>query len=375
MPAGPHLTRWPSITPAALEEATTNAGLGLDHPNEEQPLALLRYDFPDRGETIGSMASLVVGDRRVFGRLKATNIPDWTFDVRYADVTSSRFESGLLNTKLHLEVAGRRLTFPIWGTQLRDLFLGVQRLAPADRWAPPPPPAPHEGDPTGALAAFSRAISGDARVGALLRVIHEGSRGGVVADGAARVAQVELLDRQLRLARGMNQGWWLTTLSPSVLESLLVELLGAPLQRWDEPGGAGLDLPLSGRSGSSFASSVVGVALLATVGVGWVTLPRGPAPRLLRAQIVGRPWGSGLSLQASSGGAFAALSSFAPELTRAISSALARVEPRALLTETLLGPAEHASQLLSVPREALEQRVAALLGPGDLSAFFPLARR
>jgi hypothetical protein len=222
-------------------------------------------------------------------------------------------------------------------------------------------------------------LSGDPRIHLILRLVYDAhKRGQIPADaGVDFVSRVELTDRGLRMGRGMRQGTWLSVLPRSALSTALSALLGEPSGRWAGGAGDTYDFPVGSGSatGKAVASSAVGLALLATVGVGWVSVPRGPGLRTARAMVNDFPCGSGFTLLGSTGGPFQPLSVTSASFLGSIHEALLRMETRFLLLECAFGRDRPPEQLFAIPRAQVEARVASLVGPTDLSTFYPPPKR
>lgn len=111
--------------------------------------------------------------------------------------------------------------------------------------------------------------------------------------------------------------------------------------------------------------------MFATLGVGWISTSHGHRLATVRAQTADAPVGSAYQLLGTSGGQFLPLSMHWWRTVDAISQALFRLESRYLLGLVLYGPDRSPTDLLSVPREALQAGVAALVGPTDVTPFYP----
>jgi hypothetical protein len=208
-----------------------------------------------------------------------------------------------------------------------------------------------------------------------LRALFEAHRRGTVdpADAAALVPQMVQLAKAVRFGRGGSAQGWRTVLPGPVLQAGLRAALGAPMAIHPAPGGVIADFGIGGGSGAgaAVASSIVGLAMLATVGAGWVTTSHGQRLATLRVHTTDLPDGAAFQLYGSSGGPWMSLSLHWWRTVDAINQSLLRMEARYLLARALFGPGQPPEGLLTMPRDVLEPRVTQLVGPTDLSEFYP----
>ena len=113
------------------------------------------------------------------------------------------------------------------------------------------------------------------------------------------------------------------------------------------------------------ASNVVGLAMLAVVGIGWVG-GGGNRTQQVFARIYEAPVGSYFSLTDASGRSVAEPE---PKLYGALSSAFADAAADTLLRRVLFGWNQPPHALHALPVATVEQRVVALLGRGDAGVF------
>jgi hypothetical protein len=253
----------------------------------------------------------------------------------------------------------------------------VATVAPADRTfgpLPPLPTAPH--DPVGAWGAAQAVGAPDPRTWVPLRALFEAHRRGqldTAEAGTLAPAMVELA-RSIRYGRGAGPAGWRTALPARVFGYALRGVLGAPATVQPAPGGGTVTefaVGAGSGKGGAIASSVVGLALLATVGVGWVATSHGHRLAAIRVQVVEAPdGGTAFQLLGSTGAGWQPLSVHWWRAVDAIHQALFRMEARYLLGRVLMAGTQPPEQLLAVPREVLERRAAPLVGPLDLSVCY-----
>ncbi len=263
----------PQLPLDEMHVAVARYGVGMDYPAGEEPLAFLKHDFPSRGERQGAFVSYVVTDRRLFGRVEASNEPRAFPNVPFAHVTNVRLDAGLLSSSLFVDLGGTTQKVPVYGKKLYPFFMGLGYVPPHARSFPPlAPPVPTPEDPTGAWGELQRVRSGDPRAFVPLRVLFDAHKRGVVSleEAAVLVDRMRLLARGLQWGRGMNQQHWLSTLSRPHLAMVSRILLGEPYAHYPTQGAETVDFALgaSGARASAAASTAVGLAMLAVVGVG-----------------------------------------------------------------------------------------------------------
>jgi hypothetical protein len=358
----------PNISPAALHRAMARYGTGPDYPNGEQVLAFLNEDLPG-----GFQASYVVTDRRLIGRVHASNVSDSVIDIPFAYMVDLRLESGLLMKKLHVTLSnGRVERISLFVDPLHGLLSGLMQMPPQARAVALTPPQPTAEDPSGAMGSLMMLIARDPRPTVLLRALHEATRRGQIPQHAAvgLAARAVFLDRTIASGRGSRMGYWLSELSRAELALFFQAMFDAPMGNWREPTNETFDFAFNagGGRGPSAASAALGLALFATVGVGWRSQPqaRHADVRVVRAIVTDLPPQGGFGLLGSSGAQFFNLSIPAASVVEGLSEALLGLEARRLIGEIALGP----NDPLNAPIDAVQARIAELLGPGDLSTFY-----
>jgi hypothetical protein len=366
-------THAPGIPWTDLHEGVAHCGLGMDLVAGERPLVALKH----AGE-LGRMhfkVTLFITDRRLFGRDHVGTARDETVDIPFAHVTGCHLEKKTLRDELLVGCAGRSHKVITFAKELLPFFQGLARVPLDYRFFAPAPPASTPDDPTGARAARQRPSSGDSRIDLLLWSIDELARtGGLSHDDAADlVSRAVLLDQELRMGRAMSHGFWLSTLPRRALSQALRHMLGDPIGQYRADGVDTIDFSVANdhRVAKAVASSAVGLAVRAVLGVGWISIPRGEALRGIRVAICDFPCGSGFALSGMTGGPFFPLSRTSPRFVDAIHQAVFRLEAQALLARCTLGAPAAPEQLLSSSPAAVGDRLRQMGCSADLSAFFP----
>jgi hypothetical protein len=330
--------------------------------SDEELLALVDETLSHDGTR-----ALALTDRRLLSNNAAPlNIP-------YGAIQSVEMVKGLINSALRLVVAGQRVelttTAPHETAQAIGGFLHhLLQLPPEHRRAAPAAPAAPD-DPTGALAALRVLAWPDPRVSLLHELVHAAHTRGDIPLDAARdlVVRARLLHQALRQGHARHGGASASPLSVRDLDYLLWQSLGQPVRQQPVAGGKAMEFVLGGGGGGGrmIASSVVGLAMLAVVGVGWVG-GGGGGSKTVRVHIAETRGGSYFTLTDDSGRGLAAPE---PKLYASLSGALADAAAETLLRRVLLGWNVPSDALHAAPVEALDQGVTALLGRGDAGPF------
>jgi len=315
--------------------------------------------------------SYIATDRRIVGRVWATDVTDTVVDVPYAWIRDVRRGSGFLLKPLEVAVGERVAKLHVFAETWERFLRRVMQLPPEARGYPPIAPPVAEGDPTGAMAASHFVLSGDPRVATLMRAIHGAHQHGWYGPQEAYelTLRVLLLDRTIAHGRGMRQGWWQTLAPRPLLTQLFMSMLGQPIAAFSDGGNDTFDFPIGGSRQSNLGANVVGLASFATIGIGFYRRNvAGPALQGIRIVVSD----AGYTLSGYAGQVWQALSIKAPGLVDAISQTLVGLDARVLLTQVAFGPHTPPLDLLSHAPGALQERIATVLGgPPDLNGFFP----
>jgi hypothetical protein len=373
----PRITHVPAVPASAFHEAVARYGAGPDYLAGELPIAMVS-NAPDKDMLArGYSVQYVVTDRRVFGRANASNIPLTSTDLPYAQIGPLPAAPGSLAQSLLVPLGYQAsklyLTPKQWHAYLAAMVATVP--PPYRTFGPMTLPPTSAADPTGAWAAGQAVVTGDARTWVPLHVLFEANRRGLIDTAVAtrHVAPMVLLARGVAYGRGTYQTGWGSVLPRPVLDLALRAVLGEPAGFYPGPAGDVMDVSIGAGSGAgrAVASSIVGVAMLATVGVGWVSTTHAHKLNTVRVHTADLAGGSTFQLFGTSGGPWQPLSSHWWHMVDAVHQALFRLEARYLLGQALFGTTMSPADVLAIPREALEPLTAPLIGPVNLAAFFP----
>jgi hypothetical protein len=314
---------------------------------------------------------VVLTDRRLLARLHGEQT-----DVPYARVLGARVQKVTLAQKLVIDLAGgsaaiELVTLEKEAPAIAQFLNGVASLPYEQRWAPPPALATPE-DPSGAAALAQRLPVPDPRLPILLRLIQGGLAAGAMSAEAARdhVERVRLFAVNAAVGRGTSQGMRLSPLHGEDLVAVLSETLGAPVSAAGDHATRLYDFRLTqgGSVGRAAASTAVGLAALAIVGVGWVSRP-GSRSTILRVPLrhLGSATGFGVLDMAN---AQRSLGQEDPEMLAGLLESIAAAEPVLLLGRILWGWQAPAGGILATPPQAFTHQVGTILGWTDLAPFF-----
>jgi hypothetical protein len=178
------------------------------------------------------------------------------------------------------------------------------------------------------------------------------------------------MHQTLAYGRGAQQGWRISPLHGQDLSFLLHGVFGDPIGVTGDATTRVLDFAV-GRTGSAVgaaASSAVGLAMLAVVGVGWVSTPNKTIQGVrIALRDLGR--GTGFVAQGARGGALVPLEQVEPAVLGWVLDALDDLEALTLLERAVFGWHVSPAELFAVDPNALAYHVQALVGPVDLAPF------
>ncbi|TAK19997.1 MAG: hypothetical protein EPO40_32365 [Myxococcaceae bacterium] len=353
----------PMIPSAALHVAGGCLPDWIAPDSDEELLGLV-----DETVSRDGTRAIAFTDRRII-----TNSGSSPMQIPYGQIHSVEVFKGLVSHALKLVVAGHRVEVPTVvsheAAQAMGAFLyNVTLLPPEHRRAAPATP-PGADDPTGALASLRALAWPDPRVSTLFELVHAAHARGDVPLEAARdlVVRTRLLQQALRQGHARHASASVSPLSVVDMEFLLWQCLGQPMRQQWVHGGKVLeyDLRTGGGSGRMIASSVVGLAMLAVVGIGWVG-GGGRSSQQVFVRIAEAPCGAYFTLTEPSG---RSLSESEPKVYGALSSAFADASAEALLRRALFGWNLSPSDLHAQSLGAIEQRMGSLLGRADAGPF------
>ena len=360
---GEGLAVGPMVRAATLHVAGPCLPDWIAPDSDEELLALVDETLSHDGTR-----AIALTDRRLL-----TNAGSPALQIPYGAIQAVEVFKGMISPTLKLVVGGQRVEVAtvasLEAAQGMGAFLhNLLQLPPEHRRAAPAAP-PGADDPTSALASLRALAWPDPRAATLLELVHAAHARGDVPLDAARdlVVRARLLQQAIRAGHARHGGASVSPLSVYDLDFLLWQSLGQPTRQQVIPGGKALefDLRTGGGSGRMIASSVVGLAMLAVVGIGWVG-GGGTRSQQVFARIAEAPCGSYFTLTDASG---RSLAEPEPKLYGALSAAFADAAAETLLRRVLFGWNLSPAELHAQPVAALDQRVAALLGRGDAGPF------
>ena len=350
----------------------------LDHAGGEQPIAYLDETTLGKGDE-----GILLTDRRL---LAHTSENAKHVMIPYGAITGVSSAKGLLNRKLRIDAAQYSAEIPLItcsdAVEPLVLFLrGLLQIPPNQRWVPQAGFATEQ-DPSGAFGLLQSLGAPDARIPILLRYVGEMTRREAMhpAMGADLVQRIHLLHRTIAYGRGMAQGFRLSPLHGADFHFMLGTVFGDPIgtvssQQPPDPyrGTPGamhhtLDFALDRRPNvAGLATAAVGVALLAVVGVGWLSSPK---TRIQGVRVITTdlPTSTGFAPLGVLKGRVGPLADLAPEVLEKLLDALGDIEALFTFYRAVFGWELWPQQLFQSGAE-LPARVAQVLGPTDLSAF------
>lgn len=360
----PSLRVAPVFVSDAVHAASNVAHTWLDHDSGETLLC-----FVDDTVSLDGTRGLAFTDRRLI------SFGDKAFDLPYSALLGASMKGGVLNSTIQLATQGGPVSVELLAEELvtapiMSFLQGLGAIASGQRHAAHLP-ARSADDPSGVRGAMRALTQPDLRAATLLDLVQRAVAQSLVsADAGFDFAQRALrLHHCLREGHGRTGVMQRSPLSAADLCAVLTQLLGAPVTQRYEANGVLLDYDLarSGSAAGTIASNVVGIALLAVVGVGWVTTGSGGGVRSVRARVWEGPSGAGFSLTETSG---APLAKRDAKLASALLSGLASLSASALLRRVINGWSAPMEQLLLEPPESLDARARAVSPETDLAVFF-----
>lgn len=366
----------PDLPRKKVRSAAVTFSDWLDHANGEQPVAYLDETTFGKGDE-----GLLLTDRRLLAYTEQKHVV-----IPYGAITNVNATKGVLGNKLRIDAAQHSaeilLSVCADASEPLALFLrGLLQLPPNHRWAPSVSLATAQ-DPSGAFGLLQTLGAPDARIPIMLRYVGEMTRQGTMppAMGADFVTRIHLLHRTIVHGRGMAQGWRLSPLQGADFHYMLSTVFGEPIgtsssQQPPDPyrGRPGaihhtLDFALGRRPNvAGVATAVVGLALLAVVGVGWLSAPKSTL-QTVRVITTDLPASTGFAPLGVQAGRVAPLAELAPAVLDQLLAALDDIEALITFYRIVFGWGLWPQQLLQWGAE-LPARVTQVLGPTDLAAF------
>lgn len=366
----------PDLPRKKLRNAAATFSDWIDHANGEQPIAYL-----DESTFANGKEGLLLTDRRLLACIRDKQVM-----IPYGAITNVSSSGLLVGKKLKID-AGQHsadISLIACGRAAPSLILflrGLLQLPPNHRWAPSVAPATAQ-DPSGAFGLLQTLGAPDPRIPIMLRYVGEMTRRGAMPPAMAAdfVTRIHLLHRTFIHGRGMAQGWRISPLQGADFHFMLSTVFGDPTSATSKqqppdpyrgtPGAIHhtLDYALGRRPNvAGVATAVVGLALLAVVGVGWLSSPK-KALQAVRVVTTDLPASTGFAPLGVQGPRVEPLAEIAPEVLDQILDALDNIEALITFYRIVFGWGLWPQQLLQWGAE-LPARVAQALGPTDLAAF------
>lgn len=316
---------------------------------------------------------VVLTDRRLIAHLHGTQTV-----VPYSALLGARTQKITLATKLVMDLASGTAEVEMIQTEpdagLVAPFLSYIAALPYGERGSPKAELATPDDPSGASALLQQLEVPDPRLPILLRLVQAGLAGGAMSPAAAadHVERVRLFAANSAAGRGVCRGMRVSPLHGEDLAAVLGETLGVCLQSSGDENSRYYDYRLSqgGSVGRAAASTAVGLAALAIVGVGWVSRP-GSRTTVLRAML--RHLGSATGFGVFDIGAQKQLHEEDQEMFAGLLESVAAAEPVILLGRILWGWNAPVAMLTGTPPHAFANEVARAVGPTDLTPFFARA--
>ncbi len=374
------------LTLEKVNQAIAASGAGLDHTLGEQVIAIGDDSYRDEFDMFFMLTT-----RRLAGRVLHENRRKF-FNIEFSDLMRLPFDF------LNLTASIQRMLDPSWiGMQATTLskspkeiaelltdiinvtnlpdavikepmkkslinFLAALKQVPAEQLLPAVQPlvSPNPDDPTGAEQLLQM-IQQPQSVTAL-RIVSAAYKKGLLpaelgADFAARVA---LVNRTTLFGRGQKHGWWLSPLSQLDLGFTFYRLFGNPAYYHQQAEVQVYDFDIKNSGGGkALASSAVGIASAALLGVGWVSMP-GKSITNLRVKLLDTPPTSGFAVYGLYQNNYVPLYAVRYDLFQQIAQTLVEQESNLTLLRCAFGWQTPAHELSQVPPTAVAARLEEL---------------
>jgi len=360
----PKLPVVPSVAMASVHAASNGAAGWLDYDSGEELLVFLDESGGGHGDRF-----VALSDRALLAL-----IDEHPVIVRYDSLQSASVKTGILShtLTLHSTFGTSKIDSIAASAAVKlvaDFLQELTRLPPELRRSLAPI-APAADDPSGAAAAMQMISWPDLRVATLLELVHQSvaSSAMPVEAGCDMVARVARLQRTLRGGHGSTQGWSRTPLSAADFELLLSSVFGPPIRQTMLDARTGLleyDVRRAGSAAGTIASNVIGVTLLAVVGVGWISTGSGSSSTV-RVRIMEAPLGAGFLLSDAQDNPLAKENA---AVAGGLLESLAMLSAAVLLRRVLLGWNVSPQALVAEPVASLDARARALVPQVDLAPF------
>ena len=359
----PSLAIPPSIPSARLLAAAASLPRWIEPDGDEEVVAFVDETLSGDGTTAS-----VLTDRRLL-----SNTASGLADVPYASLAAVEVVHGIVGSAVRLGsihgIVDWKISAPKEAALAVGAFLHNVATLPPELRRAQPPNRPGADDPTGARTLQAWLPFPDPRVSLLLKAVHAGHAAGEIAPDAAMdlVMRARLLHRAIRAGHARHGEAWVSPLAAPDLDHVVRTLFGRPLREGQMGWGYAMEFELGARGSAAgtIASAAVGLALLAVVGVGWVTTG-GTRTQRFTVRVGAAPSGSFFSFTGTSG---APLAADQPKLYAALAAALVDASAEVLLRRVIFGWNASPADLRAVPDATLEGAVAARIPGLDAGLF------
>lgn len=360
----PSLPMTPTLPIRAVHAASNVLGSWLDYDDGEELLAFLDETGGGEGDRFTALT-----DRRLLSLAV-----DQPVEVQYRAVQGATLKTGVLTNTITVQSAlgvqkVETISSAAVSRLLADFLLHLTTVAPEHRrsW---PGNGPSAEDPSGAAAMMQAFSWPDLRVASLLELVHASTASGAMPVETAKdlVVRVARLQRTLRGAHGTTQGWSRTPLSAGDFELLLTTVFGPPVRQAMIDARTGMleyDIRRAGSAAGTIASNVIGLTLLAVVGVGWIS-SGGGGTQTVQVRIMEAPGGAGFMMSDSFGVPLAKKNA---KLAGGLLESLSMLGAGVLMRRALLGWNVSPQALVAEPLASLDARARAAVPHIDLAPF------
>lgn len=360
----PDLPMVPTVPLRIAHAASNVAGSWLDYDDGEELLCLFDETAGGDGDRF-----LALTDRRLLARIE-----DAPVEIPYRTLVSASLKTGMLTNTITVQTQfGLQKIETISSAAVSRLitdFLGQLTMIPPEQRRAWPSAGPTADDPSGAAQAMQSISWPDLRTATLLELVHASVAAQAMPVESAKdmVSRILRMQRTLRGAHGTTQGWARTPLSAGDFELLLTTVFGPPVRQAMIDARTGMleyDLRKAGSAAGTIASNVIGLTLLAVVGIGWISAGGG-GTQTVQVRIMEAPGGAGFTLTDSQGNPLARNNG---KLAGGLLESLSMLSAGVLMRRTLLGWNLSPQSLVAESPAGLEARARGIVPHIDLAPF------
>ncbi|MDP3274952.1 MAG: hypothetical protein Q8Q09_07120 [Deltaproteobacteria bacterium] len=353
------------MVPSKAMHASSNVGPAwMNGDFDEQLVAYFEESGTGTGERF-----IAFTDRRVV----AHNDMD-PIEIPYDSVLDATLQTGMLTNTIVVQTSfGPRKLATLANAEcsrrMTDFLLHLRAIPQGQRCAWPAP-APNESDPAAALATLHGLTQPDLRVATMFELIHAAVlQGGMPIDAAKDMVQRVLrLQRALRGGHGISHGYLRTPLGGGDLEAVLSTVFTAPSSRQllnAQTLRLEYDMRKAGSAAGTIASNVIGLTLLAVVGVGWVSGGSNSVQHVV-VTVTDAPGGAAFKLTDRND---VPVGKDNAKIAGGLLESIAQLAAPLLLRRILYGWNAPAHALLQESNATVEARARALIATVDLAPF------